>query len=112
MGSKQELWVCGVTDYRSIVGSPEESKAQAVQQLGYAFTLPNGFGSGIIIQLQIKRNNNMMFKGSIAISQMKRPPKELVSFIYRESSFPYGCLTMTGTGIVPENDFTLQSSDE
>ena len=46
MGNKQELWVCGVTDYRSIVGSPEESKAQAVQQLGYAFTLPNGFGSG------------------------------------------------------------------
>ena len=54
----------------------------------------------------------MVFKGSIAISQMKRSPKELVSFIYRESSFPYGCLIMTGTGIVPENEFTLQSSDE
>ena len=54
----------------------------------------------------------MVFKGSIAINQMKRSPKEFVSFIYRESSFPYGCLVMTGAGIVPGNDFTLQSSDE
>ena len=43
---------------------------------------------------------------------MKRTPQELVSFIYRESSFPSGCLIMTGTGIVPGNDFTLQSGDE
>jgi Fumarylacetoacetate (FAA) hydrolase family protein len=32
--------------------------------------------------------------------------------VYRECSFPHGCLIMTGTGIVPGNDFTLQSEDE
>ena len=42
------------------------------------------------------------FEGTIAISQMKRTPEELVSFVFRECSFPYGCLIMTGTGIVPE----------
>jgi 2-dehydro-3-deoxy-D-arabinonate dehydratase len=64
------------------------------------------------IQLVIKRNSVAAFEGTIAISQMKRTPQELVGFIYRESSFPHGCLIMTGTGIVPGSDFTLQSGDE
>lgn len=52
-----------------------------------------------------------MFEGNIAINQIKRSMLELVSFIYRESSFPQGCLIMTGTGIVPGHDFTLHSGD-
>lgn len=63
------------------------------------------------ISLQIERNKQTVFEGSIAIDQMKRSAEELVSFIYRECTFPHGCLIMTGTGIVPENDFTLQSGD-
>jgi 2-dehydro-3-deoxy-D-arabinonate dehydratase len=65
-----------------------------------------------MIQLVINRNNSTIFADKIAISQMKRTPQELVSFVYRECSFPHGCLIMTGTGIVPGNDFTLQSGDE
>jgi 2-dehydro-3-deoxy-D-arabinonate dehydratase len=68
--------------------------------------------SNTIIRLQINRNDKTIFEGSIAISQMKRTPEELVSFVFRECSFPYGCLIMTGTGIVPEHDFTLKSRDE
>jgi 2-dehydro-3-deoxy-D-arabinonate dehydratase len=64
------------------------------------------------IRLQINRNNKTVFEGNIAISQIKRPLEELVSFVFRECSFPHGCLIMTGTGIVPENDFTLKSGDE
>ncbi len=64
------------------------------------------------IQLTISRNNENVFADSIAISQMKRTPQELVSFVYRECSFPHGCLIMTGTGIVPGNNFTLKSGDE
>jgi len=64
------------------------------------------------IHLEINRNNEKVFEGDISISQMKRTPEELVSFVYRECSFPTGCLVMTGTGIVPGNDFTLQSGDE
>src|SRR6185436_12299563 len=64
------------------------------------------------IRLQITRNNNKVFEGSVGIDQMKRTPKELVSFVYRECSFPQGCLVMTGTGIVPGNEFTLQAGDE
>ena len=65
-----------------------------------------------IIRLEIKRNGVVMFSDKIAISQMKRTPEELVSFVYRECSFPHGCFIMTGTGIVPGSDFTLRSRDE
>ncbi|HEX2630371.1 MAG TPA: fumarylacetoacetate hydrolase family protein [Chitinophagaceae bacterium] len=65
-----------------------------------------------MIHLAIIRNNTAIFSDRIAISQMKRTPGELVSFVYRECSFPVGCLIMTGTGIVPDAGFTLQSNDE
>jgi 2-dehydro-3-deoxy-D-arabinonate dehydratase len=64
------------------------------------------------IRLQINRLGKAVFEGSVAISQIKRPLEQLASFVYRECSFPYGCLIMTGTGIVPEHDFTLKTGDE
>ena len=64
------------------------------------------------IRLEIIRKNKTVFEGNIAISQIKRSFEELVSFVFRECSFPHGCLIMTGTGIVPENDFTLKIGDQ
>ena len=64
------------------------------------------------IKLEIKRKNEIIFEGTVTLNQMKRTAEELVSFVYRECSFPYGCYIMTGTGIVPGNDFTLKSNDE
>jgi 2-dehydro-3-deoxy-D-arabinonate dehydratase len=72
----------------------------------------NGLQKETKIHLQINRNKQIVFEGNIAISQMKRTFEELVSFVYRECSFPNGCLIMTGTGIVPPNDFTLCPGDE
>jgi 2-dehydro-3-deoxy-D-arabinonate dehydratase len=68
--------------------------------------------SSTVIQLEIFRGNKKEFEGSIAIDQIKRTFTELVGFLFRESTFPYGCFLMTGTGIVPGNDFTLQKNDE
>jgi len=68
--------------------------------------------SNTIIQLEIERNNKKVFEGSIAIDQIKRTFKELAGFLFRESTFPYGCFLMTGTGIVPGSDFTLQPDDK
>lgn len=64
------------------------------------------------ISLEIHRHNKKVFEGNVALGQMKRTPEELVSYVYYECSFPYGCMIMTGTGIVPGHDFTLQSGDE
>lgn len=65
-----------------------------------------------VIQLHINRNGNNVFEGNVDLGQLKRTPSELVGYVFRECSFPYGCLIMTGTGIVPASDFTLQSGDE
>lgn len=64
------------------------------------------------INMQIKRKDAVMYNDSVAISQMKRSHTELVEFLFRETSFPNGCFLMTGTCLVPPNDFTLQSGDE
>ncbi|HTR82466.1 MAG TPA: fumarylacetoacetate hydrolase family protein [Bacteroidota bacterium] len=64
-----------------------------------------------VIQLEILRGINKIFEGTVEISQMKRTPEELVSFLYRECSFPHGSLLMTGTGIVPPSNVNLQSGD-
>ncbi|WP_127124580.1 fumarylacetoacetate hydrolase family protein [Pseudoflavitalea rhizosphaerae] len=65
-----------------------------------------------MISLEIIRNDVIEFSDKIAISQIKRSLQELVGYVFRECSFPYGCLIMTGTGIVPGNDFTLRAGDE
>ena len=65
-----------------------------------------------LIQMEIYRKGSKVFEGEIEINQIKRQFKELVSYLYRESSFPFGCLLMTGTGIVPEKEFTLEKNDE
>jgi 2-dehydro-3-deoxy-D-arabinonate dehydratase len=39
---------------------------------------------------------------------MKRSFEELVSYLGKELSFPNGAFLMTGTGIVPSDDFTLE----
>ncbi len=64
------------------------------------------------IQLEILRDDQVAFSNNIAINQMKRQHTELVSFLFRECSFPTGCYLMTGTGIVPPDSFTLLPGDE
>ena len=63
------------------------------------------------INMQIIRGGTTMYAEEIAISKMKRGHTELVEFLFRECTFPYGCLLMTGTCLVPPNDFTLRSGD-
>jgi 2-dehydro-3-deoxy-D-arabinonate dehydratase len=64
-----------------------------------------------LIKLKIDRDNKTVFSGEIEISQIKRSFEELAGFLFREASFPNGALLMTGTGIVPDSSFTLQSGD-
>lgn len=65
-----------------------------------------------LIKLEIIRDGQAVFTNSIAINQMKRQHTELVEFLYRECSFTYGCFLMTGTGIVPPDNFTLRAGDK
>ena len=63
------------------------------------------------IRLEIARQGKPVFKGNTTLAELKRTPKELASFLFRENSFPQGVFLMTGTGIVPEDDFTLAGGD-
>ena len=64
------------------------------------------------IHLEILRDGKLAFKGRTDLSNMKRSPIELVEYLFRDNTFPYGCFLLTGTGIVPPDDFTLQAGDE
>lgn len=63
------------------------------------------------IRLTIERGGSVGFEGETQVKQIKRGFDELAEFLYRENEFPFGALLMTGTGIVPDNEFTLQSGD-
>lgn len=65
----------------------------------------------ITIKLVIKRAEDVVFEGDTSIAQMKRSFEDLVSYLMREQEFPNGVLLLTGTGIVPPDDFTLQHGD-
>jgi len=64
------------------------------------------------IRLEILRGGKAHFSGLTALSELKRDPAQLVEYLYRNNSFPNGCLLLTGTGIVPPDSFTLQHGDE
>ncbi len=63
------------------------------------------------IQLEIVRDRSRAFFDEITLEQMKRTPEALISYLFRENSFPQGCFLLTGTGIVPPDTFTLQKND-
>jgi 2-dehydro-3-deoxy-D-arabinonate dehydratase len=52
-----------------------------------------------------------VFVGSTTLESLKRRPHDLVDFLCRENSFPHGAFLLTGTGIVPDDDFTLMHKD-
>jgi 2-dehydro-3-deoxy-D-arabinonate dehydratase len=64
-----------------------------------------------MIRMIIRRGADSVYKGEVAISQIKRSLTELAAWLYRESDFIYGCFLMTGTCLVPGNDFTLREGD-
>jgi 2-dehydro-3-deoxy-D-arabinonate dehydratase len=63
------------------------------------------------ISMEITRGGETVFSAAIKLSEMKRDPRVLVDYLYRDQSFPFGCFLLTGTGIIPPEAFTLQSSD-
>lgn len=65
-----------------------------------------------LISITIKRNQKEVFNNSIQLNRMKRNLPELASWLYRACRFQHGSFLMTGTGIVPSNEFTLQAGDE
>lgn len=64
------------------------------------------------IEMEIRRSGKVAFSGATTLKELKRDPAQLVEYLYRECAFPHGCFLLTGTGIVPPDDFTLDHGDE
>jgi 2-dehydro-3-deoxy-D-arabinonate dehydratase len=81
-----------------------------------------GLGPGLVvrdllpretrIRIEICRAGSVVFSGETALTQMKRTFPELAAWLTREDHFPHGCYLLTGTGLVPPNDFSLAPGDE
>lgn len=63
------------------------------------------------IMLEIVRDERCAFAGCVKLNELKRDPNVLIEYLFRDNVFPKGVFLMTGTGVVPPNDFTLQSGD-
>jgi len=63
------------------------------------------------IRCTITRANKEVFTGTTKVSQIKRPFEELVGYLFRNQTFPQGVFLLTGTGIVPPNEFSLIKGD-
>jgi 2-dehydro-3-deoxy-D-arabinonate dehydratase len=63
------------------------------------------------IQVAAIRGGRSVFQGETRTAQMKRSLEELVGYLTQELDFPRGGFLMTGTGIVPPHDFSLQGGD-
>lgn len=63
------------------------------------------------IECEISRSGKSIFKGSTNTSKMKRSIEELRSYLCRYNPIPIGTVCLTGTGIVPPDEFSLQQGD-
>src|SRR5262249_52949328 len=65
----------------------------------------------VTIKLTIQRRGARVFEGATALTAMARTFADLVSWLGRENSFPHGAVLLTGTGVVPPDDFSLAAGD-
>jgi 2-dehydro-3-deoxy-D-arabinonate dehydratase len=63
------------------------------------------------INLTISRGGKDVFKGSTSLAQLNRELPDIAAWLAKENEFPNGAFLLTGTGIVPPDDFTLEHGD-
>ncbi len=81
--------------------------------LGPAITLAEDMPprDQIAIGLRIERSQSVVVEAQTRLDQMKRSLDELIDWLGREASFPFGVVLLTGTGIVPPDEFSLEPGD-
>lgn len=92
---------------------PQAKMWNGSASLGSVFRLnTEGFDArNLDIDLEIKRGDDTAFQGSTNTSQLHRTFGDLVYWMHRGQDFPLGAYLMTGTGIVPPDEFTLAGGD-
>lgn len=65
----------------------------------------------INIRLEITRGGTAVFDGTTSVARMARRFDELIKWLGRDNTFPNGVVLLTGTGIVPPDEFSLRAGD-
>jgi 2-dehydro-3-deoxy-D-arabinonate dehydratase len=116
-GSIQGYTVGNDMSSRSIEGEnplylPQAKTYERSAALGPCIFIPESpIDASTTITLVIQRDSANVFEGKITLKQMKRLLPELADWLFKELQFPDGCFLMTGTGIIPPDDFTLAAGD-
>lgn len=93
---------------------PQAKVYDACCGLGPAITLASDMPplDEIHISIVIERAKKKVFSGATNITQLNRTFEDLIGWLGRDNSFPHGVILLTGTGIVPTEEFTLQPEDQ
>jgi 2-dehydro-3-deoxy-D-arabinonate dehydratase len=68
-------------------------------------------GPSFAITMEVRRGDEVAFRGATGTEQMKRTFADLASYLGRALTFPVGAIVLTGTGLVPDAPFTLEPGD-
>jgi 2-dehydro-3-deoxy-D-arabinonate dehydratase len=81
--------------------------------LGPCVTLVGGMPTRdrTFIRMSVTRDGKKVFEDKVSITKMARSFEDLIGYLGRDNSFRDGVILLTGTGIVPQDDFTLQAGD-
>jgi 2-dehydro-3-deoxy-D-arabinonate dehydratase len=92
---------------------PQAKLYDASCALGPSITLAEAMPAvgEVGIHLEIERAGRSVFQGSTPASRMVRTFAELIDWLGRDNSFPDGVILLTGTGIVPPDEFSLEAGD-
>ena len=113
------IWGCTIGNdmsSRDIEGDnmlylPQAKVYRGSLSLGPGILVADAMPAETGIHITITRDGAAAFEGSTSLTQLKRTPQELVDWLFRENEFPCGCLLLTGTGVVPPGQWTLQHGD-
>ena len=77
--------------------------------IGPALTVPDDWDAPFPIRMRIlDADTHELFEGETSTARMKRSPRELAAWVIRDNPVPPGSVLLTGTGLVPPDDYTLE----
>ena len=98
---------------RSIEGAnplylPQAKVYAGACALGPAVLVPDDWDAALAVRLRILDRGEVAFAGETSTARMKRSFRDLVGWLLRDNPVPPGSVLLTGTGLVPPDDFTLE----
>ncbi len=87
---------------------PQAKVFAASCALGPAVYVPDDWDAPLSIEMSIRDAvGAVLFTGATSTARMRRSFADLVDWLVRDNPVPAGSVLLTGTGLVPPDDFTL-----